>query len=70
MSYREYMENLVSINYMNKKIMALGDERAEELWLITYPDGANQDDIQEMAKDEQMMEWLRESYQNIMVMFS
>ena len=70
MSNIEYMENLVSIDYMNKKVMALGDERAEELWLMSYPDGADQDDIQEMAKDEQLMKWLRESYQDIMTFFS
>lgn len=70
MSNIEIRENIVSINYMHKAVMALDNEYAEELWFTTYPDGADLDDIREMAKDEQQMEWLRGTYQEIMNIFS
>lgn len=69
MSINEILENIVSIDFMHNKIMELGDERAEEIWFMTYPDGANREDVKEMAKDAQIMEWLRKDYQYIMNTF-
>lgn len=62
----EIMENIVSIQYMHEKVMGIGNEYAEELWFMDYPDGADYDDIKEMAKDSQIMEWLHETFSRIM----
>ena len=62
----EYYENIVSIKFMNEQVMSIGNEYAEEEWLLVYPDGADADDIKAMASDEEQMQWLRESYQFIM----
>lgn len=70
MTYQKIAENMASIVYMNRRVMELGNEDAEEIWLMTYPDGADHEDILEMAKDPQMMEWLYEDYQRIMLVFS
>ena len=61
----EIMENIVSIQWMHEKVMSIGNEYAEELWFMDYPDGADYDDIKEMAKDSQIMEWLRETFSKI-----
>lgn len=68
MSNREITENMASINYMNNKIMGLGNEYAEEVWFMVYPDGADHEEIAQMARDNETMEWLRETYQKIMKM--
>lgn len=62
----QIMENAASIQWMNNQIMDIGNEDAEEIWLYTYPDGADYDDILEMAKDEKMMGYLHDTYKRIM----
>lgn len=62
----EIMENIVSIQWMHQKVMSIGNEYAEELWFMDYPDGADYDDVKEMAKDSQIMEWLHETFSKIM----
>ena len=66
MNNMEIRENVASINWMHSAVMSLGNEDAEEIWFLTYPDGADEDDVLEMAKDEQIMEWLHGTFARIM----
>lgn len=61
----EIAENIVAIQWMHEKVMSIGNEYAEELWLMDYPDGADYDEIKEMAKNSQIMEWLHETFSKI-----
>ncbi len=70
MSKIEFWENVNSIIFMNEKVMNLGDERAEEIWLMTYPDGADLEDVKEMALNTEIMKWLHEDYIYIMKHFA
>lgn len=70
MSNREITENMASINYMHNKIMGLGNEYAEEVWFMVYPDGADREEVAQMARDNETMEWLRETYQKIMKVYA
>lgn len=66
MNEREILENIVSIEYMNKRVMDLGNETAEVEWLMAYPDGADGSDIRAMAEDAEVVNFLQETYQRIM----
>lgn len=61
-----HMENFTQLVSMHQNIMRLGNEFAEEMWFMTYPDGADYDDQIQMAKDTKFMNWLREDYEFIM----
>lgn len=61
-----HLGNFIQLVSMHQTIMHLGNEFAEELWFMTYPDGADYDDQIQMAKDNELMGWLREDYQFIM----
>lgn len=61
-----HMNNFTELVSMNQNVMRLGNEYAEELWFMTYPDGADFDDQVEMSKDDELMTWLREDYEFIM----
>ena len=61
-----HMGNFIQLVSMHQNVMSLGNEFAEELWFMTYPDGADYDDQVQMAKDNEFMSWLREDYEFIM----
>lgn len=66
MTLTKELQNMIDIVKMNANIMRLGNEYAEELWFMTYPDGADESDQRIMASDPEMMQWLREDYAFIM----
>lgn len=66
MNEREILENIVSIEYMNKRVMDLDSESAKVEWLMVYPNGADSSDIRAMAEDAEVVNFLQETYQRIM----
>ena len=65
MKRKDIEKNTIAIRIMHAQIMAIGNEYAEEIWFYVYPDGADYDDIVEMAKDLEYMEILYKTYEKI-----
>lgn len=67
--FNDFATNLFNITHWNAEVMALGNENAEEIWLLDYSDGADMEDKIEMAKDSEIIQWLYDSYKYIMKHF-
>ena len=70
MTNHEIANNVLNIQHMHLTVINLGNEYAEEKWLMTYPDGADYDDLWEMAQDPEMLEWLNDCFEFIMRNFA
>ena len=64
--FAEVADRMARIIQMNDDVMGLGDERAERIWLNTYPDGADGDDIEDMARDDEIYGWLCKDHEYLM----
>lgn len=61
--------NMNRIVRWNETVELFGDERLEEIWLLVYPDGADTEEILDMAKDPEQMQWLEETYTKIVNLY-
>lgn len=64
--YSDIEKNVREIEHMHQNVLDLGDERAEERWFIVYPDGADYEELLDMARDPDSMKYLHECYKNVM----
>lgn len=70
MKKSQIKKNIAAIMIMNNQIMALGNEYADVIWFMVYPDEADYEEICEMAKDEEMMDLLYTCYDRIVTRFA
>ena len=64
--YSDIEKNVREIEDMHQEISDLGDERVEEFWPMVYPDGADYEELLDMARDPKSMKYLRECHKRIM----
>ena len=50
---------------MNRIVLYMNDERAYEVWIYVVPDGADEDDFDEMAGDTHMMDAICSMFRDI-----
>lgn len=50
------------INAMNLIVLNMNNENAYDLWLWTYPDGADEDDVREMAESNVMFDDVADAF--------
>ena len=62
---RDVDANMELAKAMNTVVTAMNDESAEEVWLYVWPDGADDDDVREMADDPEMMELLCKGFRSL-----
>ena len=53
---RERQNNLMLVKAMHVVVMALNDEDAIEPWFYSYPDGADEEELLEIAGDVELMD--------------
>lgn len=54
---------------MNEIVMSMNHEGAQDIWFYTYPDGADEEEIREMANDNDLFDGIVESFFRICKVF-
>ena len=70
MKASQVKKNVAAIQIMHNQVLAIGNEYAEEVWFMVYPDGADYEDVRDMAKDSEMMDILYQCYDRIVRRFA
>lgn len=66
----EVIHNVSMLCHMHEDVMNLGNEDAEEIWFLEYPGADVIEEILEVAKDQQTMEWAKDSHARIMRIYA
>lgn len=54
------------VKAMNLLVLALNDENAYTRWIVTVPDGATDEDLLDISRDDNMMNEVTEEFIRIM----
>lgn len=60
------MERFNAVKAMNLLVLALNDENAYIRWIATVPDGATDEDLLDISRDDDMMNEVTEEFIRIM----
>lgn len=63
---KEQLSNFELVKAMNTVVMALNDEDAVEPWFYDYPDGADDDELMEIAGDAELMDGICSNFKRRM----
>lgn len=63
---RERQNNLMLVKAMHVVVMGLNDEDAVEPWFYSYPDGADEEELLEIAGDAELMDDLCSNFRRRM----
>ena len=63
---RERQNNLMLVKAMNVVVMGLSNEDAIEPWFYAYPDGADEEELLEIAGDVELMDDLCSNFRRRM----